>query len=125
VSRQIIILENQVPNRLASDPLSYRYAFWLAVPLTRQLQYARLQATVVSQVPSATAAETTAIQTGTVKEEVNVFSAPAGSTLAQIEAGLQVQFAARQTALNSSAENPWDHFNSSFDGTSWTIVTVA
>lgn len=126
MARQIIILENQLPGRASTDPLSYRYAFWLAVPVARQASYARLQpAVAVSAVATATAGELTAIQTGAVKEEVAVFSEPPGTTLAQIEAALQAQFTVRQTQLNSSNENPWDHYNSSFDGATWTIITVA
>ncbi|GAC1502566.1 MAG: hypothetical protein NVS1B6_09320 [Steroidobacteraceae bacterium] len=125
MSRQIIILENQIPARGDSEPVSYRYAFWLAVPLSRQPFRAKLQATATSAVNTATAAEILAIQNGSVKEEVGIFSQPPGTNISQIQALLQVAYTDRQAAINSAAAHPWDHYNSSFDGAAWTIVTVA
>lgn len=125
MARQIIILENLVPARGATDPLTYRYAFWLNVPVARQPFFAN--ATATSQVTGATTAEITAIQSGAIKESVGTFSVPAGTTLPQIEAGLVSLFTAENAALASSAANQWDHYGTAYDPstTSWTIATIA
>ncbi len=123
MARQIIILENQNPGRSGGDPIAYRYAFWLSVPSARQTFLAN--ATATSAVKGATAAELTAIQNGSIKEVIGDFSVGAGTTIAQIETGLAALFASAQTALNSAAQNRWDHYGTTWDGTTWTTVTVA
>ena len=123
MARQIIILENQIPGRGSTDPISYRYAFWLSVPASRQSFFANASAS--SSVKDATAGELTAIQSGAIKELLGVFQSPPGTTIAQIEASLAAQFATAQTALNSAAQNPWDHYGTTWDGSTWTLVTVA
>ena len=123
MARQIIILENQIPGRGATDPISYRYVFWLSVPAARQTFFAN--ATATSAVIGATGPEISAIQSGSIKELVGVFSSAPGTTIAQIEASLATQFATAQTALNSAAQNPWDHYGTTWDGATWTLVTVA
>jgi hypothetical protein len=123
MARQIIVLENQIPGRAPTDPITYRYAFWLSVPVTRQTFFAN--ATATSAVRDATAPELTAIQNGSIKESVGALSAAPGTTLTVLEATLVTQFTAAQTALNSAAQNPWDHYGTFWDGTSWTIITVA
>lgn len=123
MARKIIILENQTPGRQATEPISYRYAFWLAVPAARQSFFAN--ATATSAVKDASASEISAIQSGSIKEQVSVFTVPPGTTLAQIESSLATQYAAAQTALNAQSANPWDHYGTTWDGTSWTVVTVA
>jgi len=123
MARQIIILENQIPGRGATDPISYRYAFWLSVPTARQPFVAN--ATAASNVKDATAGELSAIQSGAIKELVGVFSAAPGTTIGQLESYLAAQFAAAQSAFNSSSQNPWDHYGTTWDGTTWTLVTVA
>ena len=123
MARQIIILENQNPGRGATDPISYRYAFWLSVPFARQTFFAN--ATATSSVRDASAGELTAIQSGSIKEVVAVFTVIPGTTIAQIESSLVTQFSAAQTALNSLAANSWDHYGTTWDGTTWTLNTVA
>jgi len=123
MARQIIILENQNPGRSGGDPISYRYAFWLSVPAARQSFYANANA--VSAVKDASAGELSAIQSGSIKEKVGVFSVPSGTALGQIQSGLVSQFNADQTALNASSANQWDHYGTNWDGATWTHVTVA
>lgn len=122
MARKIIVLENQNPGRSGGDPIAYRYAFWLDVPVARRPFFANASAT--SAVKDATAGELSAIQSGAVKEVVDTFSYPDGSTLAQIQAGLVALYNASQSALNSSAANPYDHYGTSWDGNAWTISTV-
>lgn len=117
MARQIIILD-QVG--LPSDS-NYNVAFWLAVPAARQLFYAN--ATAKSQVIGATANEVTAIQSGAVLEVITQYTHIKGTSLAAIEADLQAAYAAAQTALNNN--NQFNHYGTSWDGTTWTIVTVA
>jgi hypothetical protein len=123
MARQIIILENQNPGRGATDPISYRYAFWLSVPAARQSFFANASAT--SAVIGLSAPELTAIQNGSIKELAGVFTVVPGTTVAQIEASLAAQFTAAQAALNSAAANAWDHYGTTWDGATWTLNTVA
>ncbi len=123
MARQVIILENQTPNRGSTDPISYRFAFWLSVPAPRQTFLAN--ATATSVVKGLTAGELTAIQNGSIKEEVGIFQEVAGTTISQIEVKLAAAFTTRQTAINNGSTNLWDHYGTTWDGTTWTLVTVA
>lgn len=127
MARQIIILEDLNPGRGPNEPLIYRYALWLSVPSARQTFFANASATsAVALGPNkATATELTAIQSGAIKEVVDTINISPGTTLAQIEATLQAVFTAAQALLNSSAANPFDHYGTEWDGTSWTVNTVA
>jgi hypothetical protein len=127
MARQIIVLERVNPQAQSSEPLIYRYALWLSVPSARQPFFANASATsaVASGPNKASAGELTAIQNGSIKEVVDTINVPPGTTLAQVETQLQAIFTAAQTALNASTANNWDHYGSSFDGTTWTINTVA
>lgn len=117
MARKIIVLDQ---SGLPSDS-NYNVAFWLAVPVARQPFYANAAATSV--VIGAQAAEITAIQQGQVVETVQSVSYPAGTTLAAITADLVSRYTAAQDALTTN--NPWNRYGSSWNGTSWTPVTVA
>lgn len=117
MARQVIILDQ---TGLPSDA-NYNVAFWLAVPATRQSFYAN--ATATSRVIGATAAELLAIQTGSVYEVVLQSRHAANTPLVAIEAGLAAQFSALQAALNN--QNPWALYGTSWDGATWTVVTVS
>lgn len=123
MARKIIILENQNPGRQSTEAISYRYAFWLSVPAARQGFFAN--ATATSAVKGVTTGEISAIQSGSIKEQVGTFTVPPGTTLAQIQAGLISQFNEAQAVLNSQAANLWDRYGTNWDGSVWTSVTVA
>ena len=126
MARQIIILEDITPNRGAGDPLVYRYVMWLSVPSARQLYFANPAAvSAVSKGPNpATAGELTAIQSGAILEQVETINV-IGMTLTQIEAALVTRFNAAQALLNSGSGNPFDHYGSFWDGSSWTVNVVS
>ncbi len=126
MARQIIILEDVTPDRGIGEPLVYRYVFWLAVPSARQAFYANATATSqVSKGPNAASAgELSAIQSGAILEIVEMINV-VGLNLTQIEAALVTRFTVAQAALNSASANSWDHYGSSYDGSSWTVNTVA
>lgn len=117
MARKIIVLERQ---NLPSDQ-DYRVAFWLDVPATRRAFYAN--ATAASVVVDATQLELDAIKAGAVVERVETVSIPAGATLGQIQAGLVTRHGRLQGELTS--RNPWARYGSSWDGTNWSMVTVA
>ena len=116
-NKQIIILDRL---DLPSDN-SFRYALWAAVPVSRQSFYAN--ATAVSAWSGASTAENTAIQAGQIVEKVDHFSAPAGTTIAQIQAILIAAWNVWQNHITN--ENPWSRYGTFFDGTTWTAAGVA
>lgn len=113
MAKQIIILDSNEKGRM-------RAAFWLTVPASRQPFYAN--ASAASAYKDATTLENTAIQTGSIKEEIGTFVV-GGMTNAQIRTMLQTELATRQAAVN--AWNPWVRFGTFFDGTTWTNGGVA
>lgn len=117
MARKIIILDRQ---NLPSDQ-DYRVVFWLDVPLARQPYYQNVAAT--SHVVGATQAELDAIKSGAVVERVEIISIRANATLGQIQAGLAARHGGLQAELTS--RNPWARYGSSWDGTNWSMVTVA
>ena len=114
MARKIIVLE-QAPS---SD--DYRIAFWLDVPAPRQRFYAK--ATATSAFLDATVEEIAAIQSGAVVEFVERFNRPFGTSLAVLRADLIARHAELQDSVTT--ENPWNRYGSSYDGSSWTAVSV-
>lgn len=124
MARKIIVLDQP---GLPSD-LTYRVAFWLTVPASRQPYQAVLNAGTRSQVigPAApTAAELNDFATGAVIEQVVTVPFVPGTPLATILAQLQSLYNAAQAQSDSAAFNQWNRYGSSWDGTTWTGVTVA
>jgi hypothetical protein len=119
MARQIIILER---NTRGSN-IEFRAAFWLAVPTLRQPLYANASAKSQVLDGSVTAGELTAIQNGSVVEQVDTFQYPSGNTLASIEADLQAQFTQRQADFNADSAR-FQRYGSSFDGTTWTLKNI-
>lgn len=117
MARKIIILDR---TDIPSD-LNFNVAFWADVPVARQSFYANPTAT--SQVKNATAGELSAIQGGTIKEQVKKFNFPANTPIATIQAALIAEFNTFQTYINSY--NPWVRYGTYWDGTSWTSVTTS
>jgi hypothetical protein len=112
-----VIVLDQTP----TDPNTYRVVFWADVPMARQTYYANAAAT--SAWKDATAADNQALQNGSVVENTQTWRVTAGSTLAQIEAHLQTQWQAYQTYITNF--NPWIHYGSTWDGTTWIITSGA
>lgn len=101
------------------DPSNYNYALWADVPAARQSFYANPSA--VSAWKGALAADNTALQNGSVIELVTSQRVPPGSSLAQIETFLQNRWQDYQTFITNY--NAWSHYGSTWDGTTWTVVT--
>jgi hypothetical protein len=93
----------------------YRVALWADVPAGRQSFYA--SPTRVSAWTAALAADNTALQNGSVTERVEVYNAAPGKNLAAIKLDLQSLWTTFQAAI--TAFNPWSHFSTTWDGTTW------
>lgn len=105
----------------AEDVNSYRYALWADVPAARQSFYA--SSATKSAWSGATTADTTNLQSGSVVESVSTMRIPSGTTVNQIEAFLQSRWQDYQNHI--SDYNPWVHYGTTWDGTTWTLVTGA
>lgn len=101
------------------DSNLYRYAMWADVPAARQSFYAN--AAAKSQWLGATTTDNQNLQSGAMVEQVVTQRVPPGSTIAQIEGFLQTAWTNFQAQIN--AANPWIHYGSTWDGTTWTILT--
>lgn len=117
MARKIVILE-RTPN---TSMIGFRYAMWADVPTTRQSFYANAEAT--SEVVNATQAELTQIQQGKITERTSETQFALGTPLATIQAALIVDFNAFQAEIN--AKNPWTHYGTNYDGSTWTLVQTA
>jgi hypothetical protein len=113
---RVIVLDQPLGNTNA-----FNVALWADVPTARQSFYANPGA--VSAWKGAIAADTTALQNGTMVEQVLPHVMPPGTSLAQVEAYLQNQWQNFQTQITNF--NPWVHYGSTWDGTTWTIASVA
>lgn len=105
---------------LERTPDDVRVALWADVPAARQTFYANINAK--SAWVGATTADNTALQNGSVSENVVVQRVPPGATLAQVQGFLQTQWQNYQTYINNF--NPWNHYGSTWDGITWAMVTV-
>lgn len=124
MARKIIVLDQP---GLPSD-LTYRVAFWLTVPASRQPFFADLQATFKSQVigtAKPSQAELDAIHAGQIIEQVVTVPFTLGTSLASITAQLVTLYQTAQAQSDTAQFNQWNRYGSSWDGTSWTPVTVA
>lgn len=117
MAKQIIILERV---HEPSD-MTFRVAFWAAVPVARQAHYADPAAT--SEYEDASAAELTVLQVGQGIERVETIVFPIGATLAQIKTKLEGRWQTIQDAVN--ARNPWVKYGTTWDGTTWTAGGVS
>jgi hypothetical protein len=104
-----------------ANPNAYNVVFWADVPAARQTYYANANAKSLWQ--GAQAADTTALQSGAMVEIVQPHVMSPGTTLAQIEAYLQGQWQNFQNNITNN--NPWIHYGSTWDGTTWTVTTGA
>lgn len=117
MARKIIVLERV---NIPSD-FSFKYVFWLSVPAARQTYNAN--ATASSVVKDATAAELTAIKNGSVVEVTGIAEYLAGTSVPTIQADLINKYNAEQAKLNTA--NQWQYYGSSWDGTTWSLKSVA
>lgn len=117
MASKIIILER---TDIPSD-LNFNVLFWADVPAARQSFYANPTAT--SQNKQATAGELSALQSGAIVEKVQKFNFLAGTPIATIQAALIDAFNTYQTYINTY--NPWVRYGTKWDGTTWTMNSVA
>ena len=110
----VIVLDQHL-----DDLNTYNVVLWADVPAARQARYAN--ASAKSAWSGATAADNTNLQTGVMVESQFSQRIPAGSTLPQIEAFLQTAWQNFQNRINS--DNPWVRYGSTWDGTTWTVLT--
>jgi|SRR5215472_5169653 len=96
-------------------------ALWADVPAARQQFYANPNAK--SAWVGATTTDNTNLQNGSVVEQVTTQRVPAGAGIGQIENFLQNLWQNYQNSINTA--NPWLHYGSTWDGTTWVLVTVA
>lgn len=117
MAKQIIILER------LNEPsdMTFRYALWATVPAARVSFYATATATTAFK--NASSAELLSIQNGEVVERVEVFQAPAGATISQIQLALRAAFTSFQAEISS--RNPSVRYGTFWDGTSWTAAGTA
>lgn len=121
MARQIIVLNAVVANGF----ITATAAFWLAAPANLTIPAPNFVSRVplVANVPAwgATAAEVTALQAGTVLEQIfNTGQISAASAIA-VETALQTAYTAAQAALTAQAAS-FLFVGSSWNGTTWTIV---
>ena len=102
--------------------IDWKLVFWYDVPASRQKFFANTTAT--SAWIDAQPGDITALQNGSVKEEVVSYSPDGGQTQGQIAAGALALWTARNAAFQ--ATNPWANYGSTNDPVNgWVIATVA
>jgi len=103
----------------ADDPNGFNVAFWADVPAARQTFYANPQAK--SAWAQATTTDNQNLQSGAVVELVTEAHYVPGTPLAQIETELQGRWQTYQNNITNN--NPWQRYGSTWDGTTWTILS--
>jgi hypothetical protein len=111
MAKKIIVLER------IGEPSdeSYNYVLWASVPAGREPAYANAAKT--SAYKDATAAELTALETGTVVERTGTIQYQSGGG-ANIKQDLQRLFNDFQQEITKA--NPHDRYGTSYDGSTWT-----
>jgi hypothetical protein len=116
-----IVLDS--PDQQASRA-NFRIALWADVPTARQKFYAaQVTATTVSAWIDALTGDNTAIRNGSVVERVVMYEPDTAKTAGQMEADVAVIWTAFQATVTGL--NTWPNYGSTWDGTTWTIATVA
>ena len=107
------------------DPNTWQAALWADVPTARQSFYAHHTPTgdppYTSAWSGATAADNANLQNGLVTERVITQRVPPGTTITQVETFLQNQWQQFQNEITNY--NPWVHYGSTWDGTTWTVLS--
>lgn len=107
---------------LGQDPINvntYNVLYWADVPAARQPFYANSAA--VSAWAQATTVDNQNLQSGAVVESATVQTFPAGTVIGTIETYLQNEWSKYQAYINNF--NPWIHYGSTWDGTTWNITS--
>jgi hypothetical protein len=102
------------------DLSTYHIALWADVPVARQTFYANAAAKSVWD--GATTTDNTNLQNGSVVETVITQRLPPGTPRAQFEALLQTAWQDYQNRITNV--NPWSIYGSTWDGSTWSLVTV-
>ena len=103
MAREIIIYSQE---KQPSGDTDLKFVFWLSVPLNLQAQFTRSTASSILPLSTAqswgvTPTELTALQNGSVIEQVFDTQIPASETAAQVATLLQTSYTSAQTALNN------------------------
>jgi hypothetical protein len=112
-TKQIIVLDEST----SETQVSYRVAFWFPITVNPVPQTAGSAWVPSGTSLGASAAENTALQVGTIKEELQSFTFPVGTPVSAIEAVLQQAWAKRNAQIGGQGANQF--YGSFFDGTSW------
>ena len=113
MSYQIITLSSKT---MADGSFNVSGIFWLTAPSNLVVP----APTMTSQNPHITAAQLLSLQTGTLVEQSFTTGLYAfGTSLASVQADLQTQYTAAQTALNNLAPVNSNMVGVVYDGTSW------
>lgn len=110
---RVVILEQE-------DARTFRYMLWADVPATRQVFYVT---TANSAWKDAIEADNDALHAGQVVERVDKLVVVAGTTLAQARVLLEAVWQAYQDKI--TADNPWQRYGSTWDGSTWVAGGVA
>lgn len=115
MATRIVILE-----RSEGQPITYRVAFWLTVPVARQPYYAN--PTGKSAWKNCPAPDLAAIQSGAVLEVVETAEMATGANESQVAADLQARWTAKQAALD--VDTKLFRYGTTWDGAAWNVVTA-
>jgi hypothetical protein len=112
------------PNPTANGVVILNVALWADVPAARQRFYAAAWGpSRVSAWLDATAQDNANLQNGSVVERVIQLQTAPGTPISSLEPLAVAEAQNFQASITST--NPWAVYGSSYDGTAWTIVTVA
>jgi len=111
---RVIILDQH-----AEDTNTYNVVLWADVPSARQSFYVK-PATFVSAWPGAQTTDNTALQNGSVSELVQSVRMATGATAIALEQACQTAWSNYQAFI--TGYNPWSRYNSTWDGTTWTLT---
>jgi hypothetical protein len=112
-NKQIIVLSQQ-SNGIQ---VNYNVLFWYPITLNPVTQTAGSAWVPSGTSAGASAAENSAIQAGTIREEGGSFSFPVGTPVAAIESVLQQAWAKRNAQIAGQGANQF--YGSWYDGTQW------
>lgn len=113
MARKIVFLEREI----VSAPGTVRKAvLWADVPLARQPFYVK-GSTWKSACLTATQQELDDLRAGRLAERVVRLSSATGQTFNQAKTDLEVDWTQFQNYVNNF--NPWNRYNTAWDGTNW------
>lgn len=116
MARRIVFIEREVVQAPATI---WKAVLWADVPVARRPFYAK-PATWKSACVTATAQELADLRAGILAEKVMRLSNAEGQTFGQAQNDLEVDWQQWQNYVNNY--NPWNRYDTSWDGTSWTVT---